>query len=62
MNWKDYLRMTLAALLPLAYSLFIKNNPGFPLTEEQWLETIIWIIGAFIGGWETFKFKIRNIL
>ncbi len=62
MNWKDYLRMTLAALLPLTYSLFIKNNPDFPLTEEQWLETIIWIIGAFIGGWESMKFKIRKIL
>ena len=44
MDWREYVKMVLAALLPIAYYLIKSKNPDFPLMEEKFVELIIWII------------------
>ena len=51
MNFKEILKMFLSALLPVLYAGFIKHNPSFPLSQVDFIETILWIVAAVIGGW-----------
>ena len=62
MDWKTMLYMFLGALLPMIYVAFIKNNPTFPLTELNFVETIMWIIGSLIGGWNAMKLKVNYMM
>jgi hypothetical protein len=62
MDWKSILYMFLGAMLPVVYAAFIKNNPSFPLTQVDFVETILWIIGSIIGGWQAMKMKVNYYL
>ena len=62
MDWKSILYMFLGAMLPVIYAAFIKNNPSFPLTQVDFVETILWIIGSIIGGWQAMRLKVNYML
>jgi len=51
MDWKNVLYLFLSIILPMIYQIGIANNPSFPLSESQFINTVIWIIGAIVGGW-----------
>lgn len=51
MDWKNILYLFLSVLLPVIYQIGIKNNPSFPLSENQFIETLVWVIGSIVGGW-----------
>ena len=62
MDWKSILYMFLGAMLPVVYAAFIKNNPSFPLTQVDFVETLLWIIGSIVGGWQAMKMKVNYYL
>jgi len=59
MDWKSILYMFLGAMLPVVYASFIKHNPSFPLTQPDFVETILWILGSLVGGWNAMKLNIN---
>jgi len=52
METKAIVKMLLAVLLPVAYSLILANNPDFPLAETKFVEVILYLVGGIIGGWQ----------
>ena len=59
MNWKEYVRLVLGALLPVAYTLLKQKNPDFPLAQDKFVELILYLIGGAVGGWQLLRFKIK---
>ena len=62
MDWKSILYMFFGAMLPVIYAAFIKQNPSFPLTQVDFVETILWILGAIVGGWNAMKIKVNYMM
>ena len=55
MSIKDYVILVLSALLPVAYSLIIARNPELPITENQFIELILYIVGSALASWKINK-------
>ena len=54
--WKSFLYAVLAAILPLIYTLILKAIPDFPLSQNEFVEFLLWAIGYLIGGWQANSF------
>jgi len=61
MSFKDILKAVLGVLLPIAFGLIIARNPDFPLNEDQFVSTILYIIGGAFGGWAVLKYKVQSV-
>lgn len=49
---KPILKAMISALIPILYSLLVAKYPNFPLSSEQLLALILWILGIGVGGWQ----------
>jgi len=52
LDWKSLLKAVLAALVPVVYTVLVTAYPDFPLPQDQFVQTVLWIIGMAIGGWQ----------
>ena len=44
------IKAAVAALIPLIYSVIITKFPDFPISQNELVETVIWLIGIFFAG------------
>ncbi len=49
---KDFIRMLLVVLLPVFFVVVKKTFPDFPLSQDTFVNLIIWAIGLLVGGWQ----------
>lgn len=50
MLW-DIIKALVAALVPILYAIIIAKYPNFPLSLEQTIALILWVLGLFFAGW-----------
>jgi hypothetical protein len=48
---KDVLRLILATLLPVAFIALKTLYPDFPLSQDTFVNLVIWVVGLLLGGW-----------
>ena len=62
MSVKEIVVLVLSTLLPVVYSLIQANNPDFPLTQSQFVELILYILGGIIDTavFQNFRVKART--
>lgn len=60
MDWKSIVKMTLAIALPVIYSIIKAKNPDLPITESDFIELIVWIVGSAIGGYQAKAFMVKK--
>jgi len=44
------IKAAVAALIPLLYSIIIKAFPDFPISQNELIEALLWLIGMFFAG------------
>jgi hypothetical protein len=58
--WKNILLLLLGYLLPLLYAFIISNLPDFPLSEELFIQLLVYFIGFLTGGWHVRMAKEKS--
>jgi len=53
--FKSILLAILSLIIPVLYSLLIRNVPEIPLPSNVFSELIIWAVGLLVGGWSSIK-------
>ena len=48
---KDFLRLLLVTLLPLAFVALKMLYPDFPLSQDTFVNLVLWAVALLIGGW-----------
>ena len=49
MNWKDYVLMFIGLVAPVAWEAIKAKNPDFPMPEQVFIDTIVYIFAAILG-------------
>lgn len=62
MDWKSILKMVLSIALPVVYSAIKAQNPSLPIMENEFIELVMWIVAASVGGWEMMKMRVNAAL
>ena len=61
MNW-EYVKMILAALLPILYNAILAKNPDLPIDLDTFTKTILYVLFGAIGGWQVLRLTIKSKL
>lgn len=47
---KKIIKAAIAALVPILYSIIITKFPEFPISQNEIVEALLWVIGIFFAG------------
>jgi len=54
-DFKSMLKAVIAVLVPFFFTMLIAKYPDFPLTADQLVSLVLWLVGLVIGGWQAAK-------
>ncbi len=60
MDWKNFVLMILGALLPVVYVTWLVDL-NIPLSQEQFVATVIWLLGL-IFGWNFKSIRVKKAI
>lgn len=64
MDWKPLLKMFLMSVLLGFYLILKALAPDFPLTQDSFIELVLWIVAFAVGGWQAktlnYNLKIKR--
>ena len=49
MKWYDYVMMFVGLVAPIAWQAVKARNPDFPMEQQIFVDTIVYIVGAIFG-------------
>ena len=59
MDWKPILKAAITPIILALYGVLTGNFPDFPLSGDGFLQTILWLIGIGVGGWQAKAFFLK---
>jgi len=60
MKYLELIRASVALLAAFVFDMWLSPLTGLPLDKQQFVELLVWIIGAAIGGWNTKAYHVRR--
>lgn len=62
LSWRNILYAVLGVILPLIFKEIITADPEFPLTQEIFVNLVLYLLAFLVGGWNLVKLGIQRMV